>query len=82
MTSYFSIFKATLINLPTPVGSCLVSLIGIWYRDEWAALRWRGVYEVHEQASEPSGVKPLLSDARAVAPLSTTRITRTRKSFE
>ena len=24
MTSYFSIFKATLINLPTPVGSCLV----------------------------------------------------------
>jgi putative transposase len=24
MTSYFSIFRATLINLPTPVGSCLV----------------------------------------------------------
>jgi hypothetical protein len=24
MTSYFSIFKATLINLPTPVGRCLV----------------------------------------------------------
>ena len=23
MTSYFSIFRATLINLPTPVGSCL-----------------------------------------------------------
>ena len=28
MTSYFSIFKATLINLPTPVGSCLVALTG------------------------------------------------------
>ena len=24
MTSYFSIFKATLINLPTPVGRCSV----------------------------------------------------------
>src|SRR5208282_6745862 len=31
-TSYFSIFRATLINLPTPVGSCLVWQFptGVW----------------------------------------------------